>query len=178
MDIRHDSDGFLLGAKIESLGEQLNDIYGELRAIKDALGDSVRPPTVDTSPSRDGGSNPPPAPSSGGPTPTPAPVPDPPTGGPNPDLPPPTPTPPSRDDRAGPRPAPAPTPAPGGRDERGRFRRRNGPDGSPGNPGGGDAGGGSDNRSAGLLSGIGERLVGAVREVGQGSDEADPSVKA
>ncbi|GLX87906.1 hypothetical protein Pfra02_04750 [Pseudomonas fragi] len=177
MDIRHDSDGFLLGAKIESLGEQLDDIYSELRAIKGALSDSVRPPSVDTPPSRDGGPNPPPAPGGGGPTPTPAPG-----GGPSPDAPPPTVIPPPRNDRAGP--GPTPTPAPGGRDERGRFRRRggSGDPGSPGNPdsdgGAGGSGDDSDSRSAGILNGIGERLVGAVREVGQGSDEADPSVKA
>ena len=189
MDIRHDSDGFLLGAKIESLGGQLEDIHKELRAIKGVLGDSVRAPTVDTPPSSDSNSNPPPAPSDNGPAPTPTPAPDSASGNPRPDTPPPAPDtppptviPPSRDDSAGPR--PTPPGSPGGRDERGRFRRRggSGDPGSPGNPGGGGGPGGSgddsDSRSAGILGGIGERLVGAVREVGQGSDEADPSVKA
>lgn len=76
MDIRHDSDGFLLGAKIESLGGQLEDIHKELRAIKGVLGDSVRAPTVDTPPSSDSNSNPPPAPSDNGSAPTPTPAPD------------------------------------------------------------------------------------------------------
>lgn len=86
MDIRHDSDGFLLGAKIESLGGQLDDIHNELRAIKGTLADSVRAPTVDTPPSRDANSNAPPTPSPGR--------------GSRSDTPPPTVVPPSRSARA------------------------------------------------------------------------------
>ena len=167
MDIRHDSDGFLLGAKIESLGGQLDDIHNELRAIKGTLADSVRAPTVDTPPSRDANSNAPPTPSPGR--------------GSRSDTPPPTVVPPSRGDRAAPGPTPPASPpaSPGGRDERGRFRRTGGGDPGGENGGGGSSSGGdSDSRSARALGGIGERLVGAVREVGQGSGEADPSVKA
>ena len=111
MDIRHDSDGFLLGAKIESLGGQLDDIHNELRAIKGTLADSVRAPTVDTPPSRDANSNAPPTPSPGR--------------GSRSDTPPPTVVPPPRGDRAAPGPTPPASPpaSPGGRDERGRFRR-------------------------------------------------------
>ena len=230
MDIKHDSEGFLLGAKIESITDQLGDIHKELKAIKNALGDSspaptagdvqpladteatvttpalgdgssesqpqitviVQPPAETSAPPQSPASAPPPG---GAPAPTLTPTPSPaasPTASPaaspgaapsaSQGLPPVVVIPGPRPDRsrAGP-PAPPASPAavPSGRDERGRFRRTGG-DG-PGEDGGGGgsiSGGDSDSRSARALGGIGERLVGAVREVGQESGEADPSVKA
>lgn len=230
MDIKHDSEGFLLGAKIESITDQLGDIHKELKAIKNALGDSSPAPTAGdvqpladteatvTTPALGDGSSEsqpqitvivqPPA-ETGAPPQSPASAP-PPGGAPVPTL---TSTPspaasPTADtaaspgavpsasqglppvvvipgprldrSRAGPHVPPAsPAAVPSGRDERGRFRRTGG-DG-PGEDGGGGgsiSGGDSDGRSARALGGIGERLVGAIREVGQGSGEADPSVKA
>ncbi|SUD59824.1 lysozyme [Ectopseudomonas oleovorans] len=52
------------------------------------------------------------------------------------------------------------------RDASGRFSR-------------GDTGGSDDSaRTVGALAGVGERIAGAIREMGDGSEEADPSVKA
>lgn len=245
MDIRHDSEGFLLGEKIESITDQLGEIHKELKAIKSALGESVvTPPAAEVQPPPGGEATiAPPTITGGGPEVDPSvtvivdaqegpdtetlPSPPSPEAAPGgaPALPPapgqgapaqpsdpaapghpPLPTPPAgpSDSAPGSPPVvvvpggpgsggpdagslpspPSPAATPGGRDSRGRFTPRSegapGPGGAPG-PDGGPGPGGPESegsRTSRALGSIGSKIVSAVQEVGQGSDEADPSVKA
>lgn len=169
MELQQDSLGFLSGPRIDSseINAHLDDIHGELKAIRSALESGMSRPVQVIQPAArvSGGANPAlPALSDGRGEAAAAPRRSGGDAAPSVAI-----QPAARVSGGGRRPPVASQPA--ARDASGRFV-------AGGDRGGPDGGSGDVDRTPGAITSMGERIVGALRETSEGAEEADPAVKA
>lgn len=169
MELQQDSLGFLSGPRIDSseINAHLDDIHGELKAIRSALESGMSRPVQVIQPAArvSGGANPAlPALSDGRGEAAAAPRRSDGDAAPSVAI-----QPAARVSGGGRRPPVASQPA--ARDASGRFV-------AGGDRGGPDGGSGDVDRTPGAITSMGERIVGALRETSEGAEEADPAVKA